>query len=262
MRPQKIWPGAMATMPDPACPPTHGAFTDCPQISLSSPAPGGQVGTQSLEHATAATLTQNRSHDWEQHEGSTAHTALQHAASLHAGVGCGCVHDPAPGSPHVPLPPPHRLVAPSTHVVSHVSWQQYGSAPHTSAQHVALLHAGVLCGAKQLPALPEPHSWQSRLTASTQGASQLTVQQVGSMLHTVEQQTRSEHPGVGCALRHEPMAPGGHWAPAEGCPASAASKSPYRACNRIAARICDSIPHARALSKRGMKKAPGGCRGP
>ena len=124
MRPHMTCPDTTGTMPAPACPPTHGAFDWEPQISASCDAPGGHVGTHSLEHATAATLTQKASHACEQHEGSTAHTAVQHVASLHAGVGCGWVQEPAPGSPHVPLPPPHRLVAPSTQVLSHVTWQQ------------------------------------------------------------------------------------------------------------------------------------------
>jgi hypothetical protein len=122
------------------------------------------------------------------------------------------VHDPALGSPHVPLPPPQSVVAPSTQVESHVTWQQYGSAAQTAAQHVASLQAGVPCGVKQLPALPDPQSWQSRFAASTHTESHAAVQQVGSMLHTVAQQVASEHPGVGCALKHDPMAPGGHWA--------------------------------------------------
>ena len=63
---------------------------------------------------------------------------------------------------------------------------------------------------KQLPALVVPQSWHTRFAASTQAASQATVQQVGSTLHTVEQQIGSEQPGVGCALRQEPIAPGGH----------------------------------------------------
>jgi hypothetical protein len=102
----------------------QGAFEERPQNSVSSSAPGGHDGTQPLAQATAATLTQKLSHDCEQHEGSTAHTALQHVASLHAGVGCDWLQDPAPGSPHVPFPPPHSVVAPSTHVESQVTWQQ------------------------------------------------------------------------------------------------------------------------------------------
>jgi len=111
-------------MPVPAWPSTHGAFEERPQNSASSSDPGGHVGTQSLAQATAATLTQKLSHAWEQQDGSTAHTDSQHPASLHAGVGCGWVHDPAPGSPQVPVPPLQSVVAPSTQVESHVTWQQ------------------------------------------------------------------------------------------------------------------------------------------
>lgn len=140
------------------------------------------------------------------------------------------MHDPALGSPHVPLPPPQSVVAPSTQVESHVTWQQYGSAAQTAAQHVASLQAGVPCGVKQLPELPDPQSWQSRLAASTHTESHAAVQQVGSMLHTVAQQVGSEHPGVGCALKQDPMAPGGHWphagrAMATSSPATAQARS-------------------------------------
>lgn len=124
MRPQMGWPRASGTMPVPGWPSAHGAFDERPQNSPSSPAPGGHSGTQPLAHATAATLTQKLSQDCEQHEGSTAHTALQHVASLHAGVGWGWLHEPAPGSPQEPEPPLHSAVAPSTHVESHVTWQQ------------------------------------------------------------------------------------------------------------------------------------------
>lgn len=124
MRPQRGWPRVSGTMPVPACPLTQGEFDDSPHSSPSSPAPGGHAGTQLLEHATAATLTQKRSHDCEQQDGSTAHTALQQVASLQAGVGWGCVHEPAPGSPHDPLPPPQSAVAPRTQELSHVTWQQ------------------------------------------------------------------------------------------------------------------------------------------
>lgn len=116
---------------------------------------------------------------------------------------------------------------------------------------MASLQAGVPCGEKQLPELPDPQSWQSRLAASTHTASHAAVQQLGSMLQTVAQQTGSEQPGVGCALRHDPIAPGGHCACA-GC--GAASSDPTSAPisgNQVAGRI-EAVSRIGSHSPSGM----------
>ena len=123
-------------------------------------------------------------------------------------------------------------------MVSHVCWQQNGSAAQTSAQHVALLHAGVLWGVKQLPELLDPQSWQSRFAASTHAASHDAVQQDGSMVHTVEQQVGSEQPGVGWTVRHDPIAPPGHWA----AEVAAGMRAPATMAQRFPSRIAQRIP--------------------
>ena len=50
-------------------------------------------------HTSAAYSTQDWSHPKVQHDGSTAHTVLQHTPSVQYGVGCGMKQLPASGSP-------------------------------------------------------------------------------------------------------------------------------------------------------------------
>jgi hypothetical protein len=86
------------------------------------------------------------------------------------------------------------------------------------------------------------------------------VQQEGSIVHTVAQHTAFEHPGVGWTDRHEPIAPGGHWACAA-ADASAAQSVPQTSGIQGEVRIGASIAYTDARSKRHMKKPPGTGRG-
>ena len=100
-------------------------------------------------------VTQSVSHDCVQHEGSTAHTALQHATSSHAPCACGLKQLDAV-TPHVPGVPWQRNPAYCAQVTSHWVSQQKGSEPHTLAQQFALSQAGFEWAAKQLPLTEAP----------------------------------------------------------------------------------------------------------
>lgn len=99
-----------------------------------------------------ASLTQMLSHDDWQQNGSTVQTVSQQAELLQKGISCETKQLPVA----VPPQEAHRAIALFAHWLSHSMLQQKGSMLHTASQHVALLHALLLCGVRQLPAPAPP----------------------------------------------------------------------------------------------------------
>jgi hypothetical protein len=113
-------------------------------------------------------ITQIWSHDCEQQVGSTAQTALQQVASLHAPFGLVWKQSPVPGPPQVPGFPGQANPARAAQLASHEFEQQKGSNAHTATEHEALSQLGFACGVKQEPLAAAPgyptHDWLARIT--------------------------------------------------------------------------------------------------
>ena len=175
------------------------------QSSVSVSAFGSAEGSQPGWQICSAAITQSESHAVLQHDGSTVHTALQHARSLQAPDACGEKQLPAVGVPHTPGVPGHANPAYCVQVKSQDSLQQNGSNAQTAVQQAALSQFGFLCGEKQEPLAVAPgYPTQFWLATSTHAASQPpTPQQEGSRSQTRVQHARLLQPGVGWIARQD-----------------------------------------------------------
>ena len=137
-----------------------------------------------------ASDTQVVSHRPSQQNGSSAHTVLQHSASLQKGVLWERQQLAACALPQASSW--HTRLAKSTHDWSHTVVQHAGSTAQTLLQHTPSLQYGVECGMKQLPASVSPQEMHSLIARLTHPESQPMMQQVGSRWHTSAQQSAIE----------------------------------------------------------------------
>ena len=138
----------------------------------------------------------------EQQLGSVWQTSSQQAASLQPKPWCTTRQSPAPGSPH----PWQSAFARSTQGWSHCVPQQCGSTEQTYVQHSGVLHPGVVDAAKQL-LVAVPQAEQNFSAIATHISSQPAVQQAGSMVQTVLQQSTELQPAsFSRTSKHDPDA--------------------------------------------------------
>jgi hypothetical protein len=91
---------------------------------------------------------------------------------------------------------PQRSSASFTQMLSQAVSQQNGSIAHTLPQHEELLQPFPGCAAMQLPAVGWPQLPQLVSASFTHTESHDVLQQKGSRLHTIPQQSALLHPGL------------------------------------------------------------------
>jgi len=154
----------------------------------------GQRQVANGRQVVRASVTQSWSHLSVQHEGSCAHTPLQHATSSHPGLEFARRQSPLPGQVLAAM---HTTSARDAHASSHATRQHSRLTLHTDAAQSRLAQPLPPCAARQSP-MPDPVGGSLQLPSPapaalkaccTQIASHCTLQQNGSSTS----QTTSQH---------------------------------------------------------------------